>query len=578
MQLIAVNNDMHTTFTGTFSSKRGLMRVANRAVRQAYAVRGLQPPSALRFELFTDYSYQTARSYSPIEFEGDNVVFRHLTIEDECYSRDMTEVDVALFLAANGPGMYRVARSDEEPTDTYRRISTRLNFWDGEDPAARARTLMGSCEDWPHIVKMQFISQHFGWCDGYSRVYPVSEIIERDGHTYSRRYWNAHHAVCGHCGREYRTDTTEDNRTRYEHWNASTGTLDRVFLCDECVASLNIVTEETTRESIVTDGLPDGFLTDFHGLTVYTRNLDQCGVCSTCGEPTAHIYHRGLHDYCRHHKPDDLLLYHHTEPGLWDFRSTGPDDRSKNLYLGVELETVAPDDEDWASTAHDIAEIDTGSRKFVETKRDGSLDYGGVEIVTMPASPLYHLTNDYWRDLLSYGEDMGVSTPKCCGLHVHVNLGYFNDPDNESDEQVTIDRFISRFTQKWETFSGREDFYWCHLHSDAWMGVYPEDCPRRKRKITKDNLGKNHQTAVNHSCCNPTVEFRFFAGTMDLAQLRASLECAAGLAIMARTLGLSGDLMETWEWDDVKNELCWGLEANGIPCEDFKARCKAVGI
>lgn len=575
MKMIAVNDDLFTEFSGEFSSKRGLMRVANRAVRQAYADRGLNPPSALRFDLFTGYDYTTARSYSPIEFDGDGVVFRHLFPDDGCWERDMTEVDVALFLAAHGPGMYRVARAADEPTGAYRRNTCRLNFWDGEDPAARAHALMGNCDDWPRIIAMQFISDRFGWCEGYSRVFPKSEIIERDGHTYSRRWWDAHHAVCLHCGQEFVSDYT---RARYEHWNASMGTLDSGHLCDECTNSLHIVTEATARRSVVTDGLPDGYLTDFHGLTVLANNLDQCGICATCGEPTAHIYRRGLNDYCARHKPEDLLCYRHTLPGPGDFRSVGDADRDMGLFLGVELETVAPDDKDWASTAHDVAELATGSRGYVETKRDASLDSGGVEIVTMPATPLYHLTNDYWRDLLSYGRSKGVETPRCCGLHVHVNLDYFHDDWNDSEEQVTIDRFISRFTKQWEAFSGRESFYWCKLHSDGDMRIFPEDCTRRKRQITKDTFGRSHDTAVNHTFTNPTVEFRFFAGTMEISQLRASLECAAGLAIMARALNLSGELMETWDFDDVKNELCWGLQAHGIPCEDFKARCKAVGI
>ena len=87
------------------------------------------------------------------------------------------------------------------------------------------------------------------------------------------------------------------------------------------------------------------------------------------------------------------------------------------------------------------------------------------------------------------------------------------------------------------------------------MKIFPEDCARRKRQITKNAFGRCHDTAVNHTFTNPTVEFRFFAGTMEISQLRASLECAAGLAIMARTLNLSGELMETWDFDDVKNEL-----------------------
>ena len=577
--LLAINDDVAVYFSGEYTSKRGLMRIANRAVRQAYQGEGKVPPSNLSFDLFTGYNYSTACSYSPIEFDGDYVVALDFCATAEERGRDMTEVDVALYLASHGPGLYRVYRSGNEP-DESRLGFLRLNTWDGEDPAARAHDLMGRDSMAPHIIKMQFISSRFGWDNGRNRVCPKPDLIERDGLTYSREWWEANHYTCRCCGQVFARDG-EDRQVLISNPSGLPGltysNLRTVRYCPTCAGLPNVVEEATSGGLVDTANVSPGTLSDFHGRKVFTHKLDQCGVCDSCGQISTSIYRRGLHAYCETCVPHDLMGYHHTY--ATEFYETSEDDGGSGLFLGVELETCAPGfREDWASTAHDIAELCTGNRGFVETKKDSSLDEGGVEIVTMPATPLYHLTNSYWGDLLSYGASKGVETPRCCGLHVHVSRDFFNDRHYRSEEQVTIDRFVSRFTEEWKKFSGRESFYWCKLHSDDSMGIYPEDCDRRKRKITKDNLGAGHCTAVNHEGGNPTVEFRFFAGTMDLSQLRASLECAAGLAIMAKALNLSGHLMETWTFDEVKFELVHALKANGIPYEDFQDRCKKVGI
>ncbi len=574
--LLAINDDIAVGFSGEYTSKRGLMRIANRAVRQAYQDEGRVPPSNLSFDLFTGYDYSTSCSYSPIEFDGDDVVVRDFVAYADERARDMSEVDVALYLVSHGPGLYRVYRSMDEP-DSSRMGVLRLNLWDGEDPAARAHELMERDPDRPHVIKMQFVSSRFGWDHGRNRVCPKPGLIERDGLTYSREWWEANHYTCACCGQVFARDGLDRQVFIGDPSAPADTSLRRTRYCPDCASSPNIVEEATSRFLVDTLAVAPGTLSDFHGHKVLTTRLDRCGVCDSCGQVSTNVYHRGLHTYCGPCVPDDLTGYHHTT--ATEFYATGADDRARNLFLGVELETCAPDSrEDWASTAHDVAELCTGSRGYVETKKDSSLDEGGVEIVTMPATPLYHLTNSYWEDLLSYGASKGVGTPKCCGLHVHVNLDFFNDSHSRSEEQVTIDRFVSRFTGEWEKFSGRESFYWCRLHSDESMDIYPEDCARRKRRITKDNLGCGHGTAVNHDRYNPTVEFRFFAGTMDISQLRAALECAAGLAIMARTLNLSGHLMETWSFDEVKFELVHALKANGIPYEDFQDRCKKVGI
>ncbi len=580
--LIAVNDTIATNVYGDFSTKRGLMRIANDAVRQAYKDEGLAVPSSLSYEIFSAYCYETVKSYSPITFDGNDVLIHDADFSEfpDAKDRDMTEVDVALFLASHGPGMYRLARSNDAPDGNYRRLSTRLNFWDGLDPAARAHELLLCCDSHPRIAVMQFISDKFAFCEGTRRVYPKCNTMAWDGHIYSKAYWNSSHYVCDLCG-EVHAITDTDNYAMAYKWDGAR--LAPVKACRGCCESSPHVMEETGANIVFTDGLPDGYLSDFHGHTVLTSKLDQCAVCDGCGKVTVRSRTLGMKTYCdncyRTEHDKAFRGYSHTSAGPDDFKSLGAVDRDLNLYLGVELETVAQPGRDsrvnWAATARDIAEMQGLGRSFVIGKRDGSLDSGGVELVTKPATPLHHLTSGFWDELLSYGSDSDVKTPECCGLHVHVNNDFFDD-DRDIEERVTLNRFINRFTEEWLKFSGRTTTEYCEFLSDGDMGIYPEDCARRKRMETSKRVWNRRYLALNNQNCH-TSEFRFFAGTMNITDLKGALECAAGLAIMAKTLKLSGDLMEYWEWDDVKSELCAALKSHGLPCEDFVARCKAMG-
>lgn len=600
-RLIAVNDAISTEFSGEFTTKRGLMRIANDAVRQEYGRRGLPVPSTLSYDLFRGYDYNTGRSYSPVVFDGNRVCFDDMDdpVSHDTWSKDMTEVDVALFLASHGPGMYKLSRCSA-PVDPvnpmlYRNKSFRLNFWDGEDPAKRAHELMGCCEERPYITCMQFVSDRFGWCSGFSRVHPKCDLVERDGKTYSRYWWDTHNYTCAVCGEEHPI-VGDGSWVGVARYDPDSGVMLRAKVCPSCYESAPHVHEEVSGYDLLTDGLPDGFLSDFHGHTVLTSRLGQCAICDACGKVTVGAKRLGLKIYCEdcytHEYRDCFRNYGHTVPGEGDFRSVGDADRDMGLFLGIELETIAPAEggsggedpyqREWGATARDIAEMNGNPRDFVAPKYDGSLDLRGVELATMPATPLYHLTNCFWEDLLSYGSGHGVRTPKCCGLHIHFNLSYLGDPGDRSrdESRLTVNRFVNRFGRKWRRFSGRgtqENFGFCKLENDFEMGIYPEDCARRKRRETEKKLYSTRYRAVNNNN-DHTIELRFFAGTMDLTDLRGAIECAAGLAIMAKTLNLSGDLMETWTWDDVKSELCAALKSHGLPCEDFMARCKSKGV
>lgn len=594
--MLAITNGLSRDFcvelTGTYSSKRGLMRVANKAVRDRCEVMGIECPRQPRFNLYRGYCYDRYRSYSRVRFEGDDVLFEDMDMY-EIHGTDMSEVDIALYLASHGPGMYRVLRSPYEPSDTRVGYSCdiRLTFWDGEDPASKAASVASATDTdgtLTHVLALQFVTDEFVWDEGYRKATPRVECSLHDGKWYSDRYWQRNHFTCLYCDTEYEGS---GYRTTWAYDPATDSQTAR-YCCPECYGDgSDFVFEEVYRRTMYRPSLPKGYLTEVKGHTVVASRAASVEICDVCGNVTDMPYHQGLKTYCRTcGRPHDLHGYGHTHPGPGDFRSVSDADAELNLYLGIELETkdailCAP--RDWASVAKDVAELDTTDRDFVECKEDCSIGSSGVEIVSMPATPLWHLRTDYWPDLLTFAGDRAVSNGEKgeCGLHIHINNEFFHSSHRFGDEQVTVDRLVNRFADEWKLFSRRDDveddrdhYEYCQFLTDDDLGLFPEDCARRKHKATKERIGaESRYHAVNHKR-ESTTELRFFRSTVDYDELRAAVEAAAGLAIVARSLNKSGFLMENWSWSDMRFELTCALKANNIPYEDFNNYCDKRGL
>lgn len=100
-------------------------------------------------------------------------------------------------------------------------------------------------------------------------------------------------------------------------------------------------------------------------------------------------------------------------------------ENTNKFIIGMELEVEARD--------YDIADHITGTYgDYCILKRDGSLDEElGFEIVTRPDTPKAH--RKYFGELLESSRGSIVSyNGYNCGLHVHVNIGFF-DLDSGSD-------------------------------------------------------------------------------------------------------------------------------------------------
>ena len=91
----------------------------------------------------------------------------------------------------------------------------------------------------------------------------------------------------------------------------------------------------------------------------------------------------------------------------------------RTLFLGIELETDGNDSD--TALADDI--IYACGSDHMECKHDGSLYDNGVEIVSLPMTPLYHLQSGIWADVARIVRSHGGSSHDAgtCGLHIHAS-------------------------------------------------------------------------------------------------------------------------------------------------------------
>lgn len=340
--------------------------------------------------------------------------------------------------------------------------------------------------------------------------------------------------TCDDCGELF---SVEEGAVQYETWNGS-----YVWLCEGCH-------DDNWRTCEECGGL-------VHYDDVYYSDEDDAYYCPDC---------------YRRHESYNLHGYSHTRGGyFWqDDGSCKPlydmseKDRAR-LYIGIELETDYNDNA--AALADDVAE--DYSESYVVCKKDGSLDDNGVEIVSQPMTPLFHLNSGMWERITDIvkshnGKSHDAGT---CGLHMHVSREYFDD----ADAVYRLDRLFSRFSHQLIKFSRRSNTYdqmrWCAIDEMNDLAEI-EDVTERKREW-RYKKGHNRYQAINNTN-DATVEIRLWRGTLNMQTFRATLEMTAGLSIICKNM--TDELADKLSWKSAKVLITYALEANGIPHDDLDA-------
>ena len=276
-------------------------------------------------------------------------------------------------------------------------------------------------------------------------------------------------------------------------------------LCSTCVKDLEYVECNICKDYHIRDTMKrtsDGYLV-CDNCTERTRKCCQCGRTI--------LYPMFLNDYtycvtCFDNLPGKIHSYDWIPPKHTFYRLAK--EKKENKFYGIELEVELPDCDGRLSTL-ESANIDN---EYFFFKEDGSLDSGGVEIVSMPATYNYIVNNfDLWdRVFFLKSMDAESFNTRTCGMHVHISRDSFS--------RFHLYKFIQFFYENVSfvhTLSGRPE-----ISSYANFGSLDHKC--LVEKVVYKNYCDKYD-AINLSPRN-TVEVRIFQGTLESNRFLSNLE------------------------------------------------------
>lgn len=322
--------------------------------------------------------------------------------------------------------------------------------------------------------------------------------------------------------------------------------------------------------------------------------IDLCDSCReenyyTCERCECLVHDYDVHTddwgdaYCpdcwhEHSYGENVMSYHHTggtyfflhDGGKVEYWRLDAED-AKRLFLGIELECEHNDSR--ARLADDIMEWFTNDE--FECKTDSSLGSGGLEIVSQPMEPMYHLSGEVWEKVVKFIREHGGRSHDGgnCGLHIHLSRNYFKD----HDAVYRLDRLFHHFKDEMLNFSRRnywEAQQWARIDDDEDILCH-EDIEERKQAWANKKRYAGRYEAVN-DCNANTVEIRLWRGTLNIDTLRATIELTTALAIVANSM--SDKLADSLSWPQLKLLMRFALEQSGIPHNELDAYLKARNL
>lgn len=388
------------------------------------------------------------------------------------------------------------------------------------------------------------------------------------------------YVICDVCG-----DYVQDNDVQDVRFYSSTYAFTTQNVCSTCVENIDTIREcadcGTLFDASEAYADSDGEISTYEdGYRAVCGEclFDHYVECESCGTwvRIENARERGCDYYCPDCAgSDDLEEYGRTDKRTCNLRffKTHADPDGYKLFLGVELETENDDNDDAATAIKNAVNRACGDRDAVVCKRDGSLDCGGCEVVTMPMSLRYHTETTLWDAVTTNADYVSERT----GMHVHISRDFFAC----DAELTTFCRILCRFVSHFRTIGERSDgCYYGRWPSAHKMGIdLQNDNYIAKRNKTMAFLQEaDRYTAINLKP-RDTIELRFFESTLDPDTIRGRLELVAGAALVAHELGggYFGTVVEEWSWDDAKTMILTTLWAHGYSTKQAVNLLKRLG-
>lgn len=209
-----------------------------------------------------------------------------------------------------------------------------------------------------------------------------------------------------------------------------------------------------------------------------------------------------------------------------------------------EMECVEGDISDCAQLAHNLF-----SPHGCILKSDGSLNHG-FELVTSPMS-LDYVQNvfpfDELRQLAKAG--MRSSQTETCGLHVHINKGFFDR------RPTSMYRFMAMFHHNnsvWQKIGGRTNSSYARWNDDEQNRMIEYVKYASSHGIRGLNANPERYVAINLQNRN-TIELRFFKGTLRPLSIKARIEAVHAVAEYSVVTRNNVNIKSAYDWDRFRN-------------------------
>ena len=176
-------------------------------------------------------------------------------------------------------------------------------------------------------------------------------------------------------------------------------------------------------------------------------------------------------------------------------------------------------------------------------KHDGSLN-NGFEVVSHP------MTKEYIQSVLPLRRlkelsDIGMrsATTRTCGLHVHINKGFFEGRES------SLYRFMSMFyrnAEQWKIIAGRSRSTYAQWddHEMTQMLRYAKGL----RPGSRTESNQDRYVALNLQN-RATIELRFFKGTLNPVTVQARLEAVHAVAEFSISQRNNINIKDGHDWD-----------------------------
>jgi hypothetical protein len=319
--------------------------------------------------------------------------------------------------------------------------------------------------------------------------------------------------------------------------------------------------EEQTVDLLTEEGYEGIEITEWHTDGTLSVRVNDPTVCRDCGyiiswsETT-----RTRCDECEEYARESLVHEYDYKP-YPVFHGHGTD-----LFYGVELEVDRGHDR-LALAEQLLTEI---GDDVIYCKRDGSLGYEGLEIVTHPCTLEYHMTKLDWRQICKTAREHGYTSHDAgtCGLHVHASRRALGGSYGERELTVAkLILMVDRLEEPLTVFSRRDITSLEQWAKITKTGVTPDDSESEALSKIQDAMRYDRYVAVNTQP-EHTVEVRIFRGTLRFETILASIQLVDLLCQWAMTHTLNEVRAVTWQ------TLCEGIDSDGY----LYSYCKQKGL